>query len=89
MDLSRAKRILKLALEKQDVSISNNSEDKSNNLLNVALLHDVVILIIANMRLVERLRFLLHKLKSPWTFDGYRSVAVERNPPFGLQVLFM
>ncbi|KAJ8976143.1 hypothetical protein NQ317_018115 [Molorchus minor] len=47
MDLSRAKRIIKLALKKQDVSISNNSEDNSNNLLNEALLHDVVILIIA------------------------------------------
>ncbi|KAJ8977095.1 hypothetical protein NQ317_003649 [Molorchus minor] len=46
MDLSRAKRIIKLALKKQDVSISKNSEDNSNNLLNEALLHDVVILII-------------------------------------------
>ncbi|KAJ8956045.1 hypothetical protein NQ317_001388 [Molorchus minor] len=49
MDLSRAKKILKLALKKQDVSISNNGEDNSNNLLNEALLHDVVILIIGNL----------------------------------------
>ncbi|KAJ8973373.1 hypothetical protein NQ317_007186 [Molorchus minor] len=40
------RRIIKLALKKQDVSISKNSEDNSNNLLNEALLHDVVILII-------------------------------------------
>ncbi|KAJ8972081.1 hypothetical protein NQ317_019637 [Molorchus minor] len=50
MDLSRAKRIIKLALKKQDVSISKNSEDYSNNLLNEALLHDVVILIIDSRR---------------------------------------